>query len=327
MRKLKSGIARLIFKPAVLSALLLLGGYLWAADTSAVMCNYRQDAVNRNLKLNSQVEISCKNNERLIMSNGIPEHTTGSFPNKGNPNRISEQKIIRRMPLYPELTGGVSKPVRIPGVAINGVKFEPGTAESYNGERKWNYEALQNVLDLGLDANNAHVQPNGEYHYHSVPFPLLKSADTMSLVGWAADGFPIYAVYGYSDSKNKASEIRRIKSSYRLKSSPDSGRPTEIETGAFVQDYEYIAGSGDLDECNGRFAVTPEFPDGIYHYYITEGYPYISRCVKGKVIDSAFEQPGPQPPGRQGRQTGRRPPPARTLSIDGCAYILALPVL
>ena len=42
-------------------------------------------------------------------------------------------------------------------------------------------------------------------------------------------------------------------------------------------------GSGDLDECNGRVGVTPEFPDGIYHYYATDTYPFFQRCVKGEV--------------------------------------------
>jgi hypothetical protein len=40
---------------------------------------------------------------------------------------------------------------------------------------------------------------------------------------------------------------------------------------------------GDLDECNGRIGATPEFPQGIYHYYATDSYPYLQRCVKGKV--------------------------------------------
>jgi hypothetical protein len=54
-----------------------------------------------------------------------------------------------------------------------------------------------------------------------------------------------------------------------------------IMMGTFMQDYEFVAGFGDLDECNGRFGVTPEFPKGVYHYYVTETYPYIQRCVKG----------------------------------------------
>ncbi|MGB1090969.1 MAG: YHYH protein [Oceanobacter sp.] len=44
---------------------------------------------------------------------------------------------------------------------------------------------------------------------------------------------------------------------------------------------------GDLDECNGCYGVTPEYPEGIYHYYITDDYPYIARCVHGDP-DSSF---------------------------------------
>ena len=45
--------------------------------------------------------------------------------------------------------------------------------------------------------------------------------------------------------------------------------------------FEYVAGSGDLDQCNGRIGVTPEFPDGIYHYMVTDDFPFFSRCLKG----------------------------------------------
>jgi len=74
-----------------------------------------------------------------------------------------------------------------------------------------------------------------------------------------------------------------MNSSYRMKTTPDSGRPStsSVPMSTFTQDYEYVEGLGDLDECNGRFGVTPEFPNGIYHYYVTDGYPYIQRCVKG----------------------------------------------
>jgi hypothetical protein len=39
--------------------------------------------------------------------------------------------------------------------------------------------------------------------------------------------------------------------------------------GAFIQDYEYIQGSGDLDSNNGRFCITPEYPAGTYAYFVT----------------------------------------------------------
>ena len=53
--------------------------------------------------------------------------------------------------------------------------------------------------------------------------------------------------------------------------------------GAFTQDYEYVEGSGDLDQCNGRYGVTPEFPEGIYYYVVTDDFPFFTRCLKGDV--------------------------------------------
>jgi len=66
--------------------------------------------------------------------------------------------------------------------------------------------------------------------------------------------------------------------------------------GTFAQDWQYVAGSGDLDECNGRVGVTPEFPGGIYHYFATDSYPYFQRCVKG-VVEGGGPRPRPQPEG------------------------------
>ena len=81
------------------------------------------------------------------------------------------------------------------------------------------------------------------------------------------------------------SALKVIKASWRLKTTPDANRPATslYAMGTFAEDFEYAAGSGDLDECNGRTGVTPEFPKGIYHYYATDTYPYLQRCVKGKL--------------------------------------------
>ena len=106
-----------------------------------------------------------------------------------------------------------------------------------------------------------------------------------TLIGWAADGYPIYARYGYSVAADAASTLKVVKPSYRIKTVPDAKRPPTslLPMGTFTQDYEYVAGLGDLDECNGRTGVTPEFPKGIYHYYATNTYPYLQRCVKGTL--------------------------------------------
>ena len=123
----------------------------------------------------------------------------------------------------------------------------------------------------------------------------------MSIVGWASDGFPVYARYGFSDPDDSNSSVKSLKPSYRLKKEPDRNRPmvlttliggpnqgttnpnTEIPMGAFTQDYEYVDGLGDLDRCNGRYGVTPEFPDGIYYYVVTDDFPFFTRCLKGDV--------------------------------------------
>ena len=70
-----------------------------------------------------------------------------------------------------------------------------------------------------------------------------------------------------------------------MKVSPDAQRPavSSFAMGTFTQDYEFVAGAGDLDECNGRTGVTPEFPNGIYHYYATDTYAYLQRCLKGRL--------------------------------------------
>ena len=105
------------------------------------------------------------------------------------------------------------------------------------------------------------------------------------MVGWAADGFPIYARHGYSTASDASSAIKVVTSSYKLKTSPDANRPATslYPMGAFTQDYEYVSGSGDLDECNGMTY------QGVYGYYITDAYPYILSCFKG-TVDSSFHK-------------------------------------
>jgi hypothetical protein len=227
-----------------------------------------------------------------------------------------------------------ARPVKVTGYAINGVKFDPGTAESCTqdcankgrgGGGPWRIEALnQTYFDFGVDANNAHVQPDGSYHYHGVPEGLLKlvgKGKAMTLVGFAADGFPIYARFDLVDKKAPKGAVRAMNSSWRLRSTPAKGRPTAdvAPMGTFARDYEYIEGSGDLDICNGRAGPTPEFPTGIYHYVLTDAYPFIPRCVRGAGVETQMgERGGPPPPpgespaGRGGSDVGRQSFPRPT---------------
>lgn len=88
------------------------------------------------------------------------------------------------------------------------------------------------------------------------------------IIGWAYDGNPIYGSYGYSNPTDKNSSIVRVRSGYSLSSGNVSNRPSEFNLGFFVDDYKFT-NSGDLDQYNGRFCVTPEFPNGVYAYFAT----------------------------------------------------------
>ena len=275
-----------------------------ADDTGSIDCNCDSSYENESLDIEGEVSMSCLvANQREIVANSIPDHEPGEFPNAGNPNAIGAVGITMTMSLIPELASAIDDSKRVPAIARNGVKFEPETGETYTGNNAWRYEAIQEVYDLGLDESFAHVQPSGMYHYHGMPEGHIEltdrdGGDAMILVGWALDGFPVYARYGYSDPNDANSAIKEMNGSYQLRDWDElqaAGRPATTDTdtrangtvveslplGTFVQDWEYNASVSELDECNGREGVTPEFPEGIYHYYITDDYPYVQRCLRG----------------------------------------------
>lgn len=248
-------------------------------------------------KADPKVNIQARGGYRYITSNGIPSHKTGQFPNRNNPNAVSAQRYTFRVPLQPEAADRPTPTGRtLFGVALNGVPFDPGTAEFWRGDRRWNYEAVGGRINLGLDESNAHVQPTGAYHYHGTPVGFiqkLNGAKKMTLIGYAADGFPVYNQYGFSEAKDSESGVRKMKSGYVLKPGARPGGPGGRHDGTFTLDYEFKAGVGDLDEYNGRFGVTPENANGVYHYHITDTFPYVPRLLKG-TPDASFRK-GPPP--------------------------------
>jgi len=269
--------------------------------------------------LTNTVEITEVGSLRRIRSNGVPDHPTGRFPNAHNPNTIRAQDYQFTVPMRPSKQAQPSSYRMQPfGVAVNGVVFDPFAAEWWQGDASsgWQYEPQGGAIDLGLDENSAHVQPNGAYHYHGIPKGLLKQlspgADRMTLLGWAADGFPIYGPLAHERADDASSALRNLKSGYRVKhgARPAQAGPGGQYDGSFVQDYEWVEGLGDLDSSNGRFGVTPEFPKGTYYYVLTDHYPFIPRQFAGKP-DSSFERRGP-PRGTAGfgfGPPGMRPPP------------------
>ena len=103
------------------------------------------------------------------------------------------------------------------------------------------------------------------------------------IIGWANDGNPIYGGFGFSHPQDTNSPIRAMKTAYELDPNNVFGRPsqTAYPAGFFVEDYRYTD-SGDLDEYNGRYCRTPDFPDGVYAYFagISEDAQSIAREVQ-----------------------------------------------
>lgn len=253
----------------------------------------------------SVFQTSASGNTRSITFNYIPPHQVlgnpianqRTFTVSADPTQANSVTQVANT----SYTGSSGRLAYIFGIATTGVPFDPVANEPWTDTKtgdknyEWNLEVLSTNAGLIYDCNNAH-DPN-RYHYHGTPVQYIESLNIntsqhSSLLGYAADGFPIYYKYGYSDPNDTGSAIVALHSSYEIKtgcrpgdgvSAPDGGYD-----GSYVADYEYVAGLGDLDECNGRWSKTPDFPNGTYVYYITDEFPSVPRCFAG-TPSSDFE--------------------------------------
>jgi len=171
----------------------------------------------------------------------------------------------------------------------------------------WVFEPTMNqgqgAGKVNLDCASAHKSNARGYHYHGNMFEyaevLYAGISTTTVptgpvqMGWAADGFPILYRYG----PDGVGGLALLTPSYRLKEGlrPGDGvsAPCGSYTGKYTNDYEYISGLGDLDECNGiERDVTLQTVAGTvtfsYFYVITDGFPQISRCLSG-TPDPSFD--------------------------------------
>ena len=95
-----------------------------------------------------------------------------------------------------------------------------------------------------------------------------KESDRHSpIIGWSYDGHPIYGPYGFANADGSGG-IKCLESGYTSVPTYDLNRPSGYEGGFFIRDF-YFANTGDLDENNGRYCKTPEYPNGVYAYFAT----------------------------------------------------------
>ena len=257
------------------------------AAPSGIASTFLGDYTLADAEFGTEVTVTVANGQRTISANALPNHETGDFPNAGNPNTITAQNSQWVFPTEPVLTD-TAQFAMTPGVALNGVKFEPATAETTDcatGET-YRLEALQDVYDLGFDMNNAHVQPNGEYHYHGVS-PLLvdvfDDGNDLVHVGFAADGhLMVYSLSGAYPSGYTLSTTPRTGTDCQPSLRNTSALDLEgtMPDGTYTSDWVHTAGPGVLDECNGIEI------DGVYTYVITNEFPFLSRCLVGEFSET-----------------------------------------
>ena len=257
------------------------------------------------------------------------------------PNYPTNQHLIYRIPRAPSVpstktvNGGGAIGCFVDGVAM----FNSWDAYYWNGSADvngepypgdpglWNRDAYVNE-GVTFDPANAHQPGSAQYHYHANP-PALRyllgdsvgynaATDTYTenatnlhhspILGWVADGYPIYGPYGYSNPTNANSGVRRMTSGYVIRDGSNgtsnlalTGRTTlpawagraynhstaltssqygpsvssSYPLGRYMEDNEYLGDLGqtqgvgfDLDEYNGRSCVTPDFPNGTYAYFV-----------------------------------------------------------
>ena len=199
--------------------------------------------------------------------------------------------------------------------ALCGGPGNPPCPGGPNATMPWNRDAVV-AEKPGFDCSKGHPA-QGNYHHHQNPsaFNLdlnvistvcdlyqaeglytINTSEHSPLIGFAYDGFPIYGAYGYANADGTGG-IVRMKSGYQLRNitsrthwadgtdvTDGPAVSTTYPLGYFREDYEFISHAGQedyLDEHNGRFCVTPEYPDGIYCYFATvdanhnSAFPYV----------------------------------------------------
>ncbi|MEM1000296.1 MAG: YHYH protein [Bacteroidota bacterium] len=274
----------------------------WKLNTTGATASYWQNTGNPNnpnftfFTTNDSadvLQVCFTAAEVFVRSEGMVD-SMGQFTNPGAP---SAQDYTWEFPRNPAPATNVTEAPIIfaVGVLINGVPiFGMGDGSSWDGQAQqnsnmgdgiWNGDAWYGEGATLDDAYAAHPQQQGAYHSHATPFRLYDFPSTQHspIVGFAFDGYPIYGPYGYSDPNNPNSAIAQMQSSYRLRNItvretlPDGtvlnanshGPAVSMNhpLGEYIEDYEYVANLGDLDEHNGRFCITPDYPNGTYAYF------------------------------------------------------------
>jgi hypothetical protein len=203
-----------------------------------------------------------------VTSAGLSLHSFGPLEANQYVAPLGPRTMSFRIPRKPQpAETHLSAPLGVIGVFATGVPiYNPIGTFSYRDQNLWHEDAVAAAAT----------------RVSSLLAALTRDADRHSpIIGFALDGYPIYGPFGWDAAGN----VRRMKSSYRLRNLAHRSKLPEgtlltpaqegpdvssvFPLGRFAEDYEYAAGSGDLDQFNGRFSKTADYPQGTYAYFLS----------------------------------------------------------
>ena len=260
--------------------------------------------ITRVIDFEGYVDIEAGDQSCNLYSDNIPNHDFNDASANFRTDAIEKDRvfIISRSPQQASQNTQISRQTW-DAVMLNGVVVDVKSGGCYypsesradadgNTEAgcpqnaQWRLVPLEYSTKFGADIHNAHVQPDGTYHYHGDPNAMFDdnpAGNGSPVIGFAADGFPVYGSYILDAITGT---YRKVLSGYTLK---EGTRGTKTDTnpggeysGIYEEDWEWT-NSGDLDECNGMIY------ENQYGYYVTDSYPFILNCFKG-AVDSSFQK-------------------------------------
>jgi len=184
-----------------------------------------------------------------VESAGLSFHSFGKLEANQYDPPAGPRALKFRIPRSPKPAASpMSTPLGIVGVFVTGVPiYNPIGTNSYQDQNIWHRDAV-------------------------AASPAVFPASAPPIVGYALDGYPIRVAAGIRSSYRLRQITNRTQLPDGTVLTPGQEGPKvggDYPMGYFAEDYEYAAGSGDLDEFNGATV------NGQYSYYMTSTWPYL----------------------------------------------------
>ena len=194
-------------------------------------------------KYSSDVQVSVDGDVVVLTATGVPNHKSPYFASSDARYEAynGTNRSFAKAPGSIDATRYVMRiPMRPARAATSAATPLGPIGLALNGVPFFNqYNGQNRPLTAEIDSfdqYNGHPTPTNAYHYHVEPLYLTRTIGGDQLLGFLLDGFPVYG---------------------------------PVEGGRRVT-------NADLDQLHGHLGKTSDYPDGIYHYHITDADPYLN---------------------------------------------------